>query len=115
MYPRDLCEAYVGSKKESWIDKFVHYFNTNVSLVIEILARLSKTVRFSIKISTVELDFKNCQNKNLLDFKNQITNYQLVIYVVNYSQDKNILDLNQNGSERKKFLKPSSTLPFLFV
>ena len=42
-------------------------------------------------VSTVELDFKN-----------QITNYQLVIYVVNYSQDKNILDFkNQNGSDRK--------------
>ena len=52
--------------------------------------------------STVELGFKNRQNKNLLDFKNQITNYQLVIYVVNYSQDKNNLDFkNQNGSDRK--------------
>ena len=48
-------------------------------------------------LSTVELGFKN-----LLEFKNQITNYQLVIYVVNYSQDKNILDFkNQNGSDRK--------------
>ena len=56
----------------------------------------------SVNLSTVELGFKNRQNKNLLDFKNQITNYQLVIYVVNYSQDKNILDFkNQNGSDRK--------------
>ena len=54
------------------------------------------------KLYTVKLGFKNRQNKNLLDFKNQITNYQLVIYVVNYSQDKNILDFkNQNGSDRK--------------
>ena len=53
-------------------------------------------------LSTVKLGFKNRQDKNLLDFKNQITNYQLVIYVVNYSQDKNILDFkNQNGSDRK--------------
>ena len=52
--------------------------------------------------TTVKPGFKNCQDKNLLDFKNQITNYQLVIYVVNYSQDKNILDFkNQNGSDRK--------------
>ena len=51
---------------------------------------------------TVELGFKNRQNRNLLDFKKKITNYQLVIYVVNYSQDKNILDFkNQNGSDRK--------------
>ena len=27
--------------------------------------------------STVKLGFKNRQNKNLLDFKNQITNYQI--------------------------------------
>ena len=34
--------------------------------------------------------------------KNQITNYQLVIYVVNYIQDKNILDFkSQNACERK--------------
>ena len=53
-------------------------------------------------VLTVEPGFKNRQDKNLLDFKNQITNYQLVIYVVNYSQDKNILDFkNQNGSDRK--------------
>ena len=53
-------------------------------------------------VSTVELGFKNRQNKNLLDFKNQITNYQLEIYVVNYSQDKNNLDFkNRNGSDRK--------------
>ena len=55
-----------------------------------------------IMLHTVELGFKNRQNKNLLDFKNQITNYQLVIYVVNYSQDKNNLDFkNQNSSDRK--------------
>ena len=54
------------------------------------------------RISTVKPGFKNHQDKNLLDFKNQITNYQLVIYVVNYSQDKNILDFkNQNGSDKK--------------
>ena len=53
--------------------------------------------------NTVELGFKNRQNKNQLDFKNQITNYQLRVYVVNYSQNKNILDFkNQNGSDRKK-------------
>ena len=55
-----------------------------------------------IEWSIVKLGFKNRQNKNLLDFKNQITNYQLVIYVVNYSQDKNNLDFkNQNSSDRK--------------
>ena len=60
---------------------------------------------------TVQLGFKNHQGKNLLDFKNQITNYQLMIYVVNCSQDKKILDFkNQNCSDRKKFLKPSSTV-----
>ena len=52
--------------------------------------------------STVELGFKNRQNKNLLDFKNRITNYQFVIYLVYYSQNKNKLDFkNQNGSDRK--------------
>ena len=56
----------------------------------------------SVVKNTVELGFKNRQNKNLLDFKNQITNYQFMIYVVNYSQDKNILDFkDQNGSDRK--------------
>ena len=58
-------------------------------------------VKYSFR-NTVELGFKNRQDKNMLDFKNQITNYQLMIYVVNYSQDKNILDFkNQNGSDRK--------------
>ena len=52
--------------------------------------------------SRVEPGFKNRQDKNLLDFKNQITNYHYHFYVVNYSQDKNILDFkNQNGSDRK--------------
>ena len=32
------------------------------------------------RVSTVELGFKNHQDKN---FQNQITNYQFVIYVVN--------------------------------
>ena len=66
------------------------------------LVPISRTGQLGHSSSTVELGFKNPQNKNLLDFKNQITNYQLVIYVVNYSQDKNILDFkNQNGSDRK--------------
>ena len=52
--------------------------------------------------STAKLGFKNRQDKNLLDFKKQITNYQSVIYVVNYSLDKNNPDFkNQNGSDRK--------------
>ena len=60
------------------------------------------SMEFLVVPCTVELGFKNRQDKNLLDFKNRITNYQLVIYVVNYSQDKNILDFkNQNGSDRK--------------
>ena len=52
---------------------------------------------------TVKLGFKNRQDKNLLDFKNQTTYYQLVIHVVNYSQDKKkVLDFKiQNGSDRK--------------
>ena len=60
------------------------------------------TLHTSQIANTVELGFKNRQDKNLLDFKNKITNYQLVINVVNYSQDKNNLDFkNQNGSDRK--------------
>ena len=39
-------------------------------------------------VSTVIPEFKNPQDKNLFDFQNQIIIYQLVIYVVNYSQDK---------------------------
>ena len=55
-----------------------------------------------IRQYTVKPDLKNCQDKNLLDFKNQITNYHYHFYVVNYSQDKNILDFkNQNCSDRK--------------
>ena len=53
-------------------------------------------------IGTVEPGFKNHQDKNLLDFKNQITNDHYHFYVVNYSQDKNILDFkNQNGYDRR--------------
>ena len=63
------------------------------------------TFKFSVSVfvsHTVELGFKNCQDKNLLDFKNQITDYHLVIYIVNYSQDKKLIDFkNQNGSDRK--------------
>ena len=63
---------------------------------------ISATISSYIFLHTVELGFKNHQDKKLLDFKNQITNYQLVIYVVNYSQDKNNLDFkNQNSSDRK--------------
>ena len=52
--------------------------------------------------NTVELGFKNHQNKNLLEFKNQISNHQLLIYVINYNHDKDIFDFrNQNGSDRK--------------
>ena len=66
------------------------------------IARSTRVFYPHYYVCTVKLGFKNRQNKNLLDFKNQITNYQLVIYVVNYSQDKNILDFkNQNGSDRK--------------
>ena len=61
-----------------------------------------KDNRYSEFKHTVELGFKNRRDKNLLDFKNQITNYQYHFYVVNYSLDKNILDFkNQNGSDRK--------------
>ena len=51
----------------------------------------------------------------MLDFKNQITNYQLVIYVVNYSQDKNNLDFkNQNGSEKKRLKAKFDCTSILF-
>lgn len=38
-------------------------------------------ISFVSLLDTVELGFKNRQDKNLLDFENQITNYQWVIYV----------------------------------
>ena len=64
---------------------------------------LLKALEDRQNLRTVELGFKNHQDKNLLDFKNQITYYQLVIDVVNYSQYKNILDFkNQNGSAQRQ-------------
>ena len=35
-------------------------------------------ISFVSLLDTAELGFKNRQDKNLLDFENQITNYQLV-------------------------------------
>ena len=53
-------------------------------------------------ISTVELDFQNHQDKNQLDFKNQITNDQLGR--ISFKNRQEQLDFkNQNGSDQKCF------------
>ena len=44
-------------------------------------------------LCTVKLDFKNCQDKNQLGFKNQITNDQLGQINFKKYQDRNNLSL----------------------
>ena len=44
-----------------------------------------------MKLITVELGIKNCQNKNQLGFKNQIV-IDCFFYVVNHRQNKNNLE-----------------------
>ena len=46
---------------------------------------------WNLKSNTVKLDFKNRQDKNQLDFKNQITNDKLDQVSSKNSQDKNKL------------------------
>ena len=53
-------------------------------------------------MSTVKPGFKNCQDKNLIDFKNQITIYQLLNFGIKNGNDKNLIDFkNQNGTYKK--------------
>ena len=56
-------------------------------------------------ISTVELDFKNCQDKNQFGFKNQITNDQLSKISFKNRQDKNNLTLGTKMAVTKNVLK----------
>ena len=64
-----------------------------------------------IVVHTVELEIKNCQNKNQLGFKSQIVDDRLHIYVLNHRQNKNKLDFkNQKIGWPKLFLIPSLTV-----
>ena len=56
-------------------------------------------------LSTVKLDFKNRQDKNQLDFKNQIINDQLDQFSFKNCQDKNILTLRTIMTVNKYVLK----------
>ena len=55
--------------------------------------------------STVELDFKNRQDKNQLGFKNQITNDQLGQFSFKNRQYKNNLTLRLKMAVSKNVLK----------
>ena len=55
--------------------------------------------------STVELDFKNRQDKNQLGFKNQITNDQLDQISFKNRQDKNNLTLRTKMIVTRNILK----------
>ena len=54
---------------------------------------------------TVKLEFKNRQDKNHLDFKNQITNDQLDQISFKNCQDKNNLTLRTKIAVTKNVLK----------
>ena len=54
---------------------------------------------------TVELGFKNHQNKNLLDFKNQITNYQIWLLALRTVKIRTCLTLRTKMAVTKKVLK----------
>ena len=58
-----------------------------------------------IFLHTVELDFKTCQDKNHLGFKNQITNDQLGQISFKSLQDKNNLSLRTKLVVTKNVLK----------
>ena len=60
--------------------------------------------------NTVKLDFKNCQDKNQLDFKNQITNDQLGQFSFKNRQYKNNLTLRTKMAVTKIVLKSSLTV-----
>ena len=55
--------------------------------------------------ATVELDFKNCQNKNHLGFKNQIIKDQLDKISFKNRQDKSNLTLRTKMALTKNVLK----------
>ena len=52
--------------------------------------------------NTVELGFKNRQNKNLLDFKNQITNYQIWLLALRTVKIRTYLTLRTKMAVTKK-------------
>ena len=56
-------------------------------------------------IYTVKLDFKNCQDKNQLGFKNQIANDQVDQISFKDRQDKNNLTLRTKMAVTKNVLK----------
>ena len=69
--------------------------------------RLVSWTRGSLRViqNTVELDFKNRQDKNQLGFKNQITNDQLGQISFKNRQDKNNLTLRTKMAVTKNVLK----------
>ena len=58
-----------------------------------------------LKWIAVKLDFKNLQEKNQLDFKNQITNDQLDQICFKNRQDKNNMTLRTKMAVTKNVLK----------
>ena len=59
----------------------------------------------TVKSYTVKLDFKNCQDKNQLGFKNHITNDQTDQISFKDRQDKNNLTLRTKMAMTKNVLK----------
>ena len=64
--------------------------------------RLPKSAKIG---NTVKLDFKSCQDKNRLGFKNQIINEQLDQISFKNRQDKNIWTLRTKMAVTKHVLK----------
>ena len=62
-------------------------------------------VQLICHLITVKLDFKNRQDKNQLDFKNQITNDQLDQISFKNHQDRNNLALRTKLTVTKNVLK----------